>query len=69
MTLLAPGALETWTRTHHGPRVQAAVISFISEKLDELEAFSGNDGCASLHSIFQLCKERIAPDVSLTTIC
>ena len=67
--MLSPEALVAWTRTHHGPRAQARVISYISSKLDELDGFGGYSADVSLHQVVVMCHEEHTPNVPLTTIC
>ena len=64
--MLFNGTIKAWSRTHHGPRVQARAIMFIASKIDDLEAF----GCMeySMDSIYQQCKDRCTPDVSVLTL-
>ena len=65
--MLVAGSLEKWARKHHGPRVQAAAISFISKKVDEMEAFGGgNDYC--LKVVINECINKYTPDVSFSTL-
>jgi hypothetical protein len=65
--MLVSSALNAWSRTHHGPRVQARAISYIAIRIDIFEGFSGDDGY-SLTDILHKCKNLCVTDVSVTTL-
>ena len=46
--MLFKGALEIWSRKHHGPRVEATAISYIAKKVDMLEAFGFEDDIVTI---------------------
>ena len=65
--MLFKGALEIWSRKHHGPRVEATAISYIAKKVDMLEAFGFEDDI-NLNQIFLQCQKECTPDVSVSTL-
>ena len=69
--MLLNKAIRDWSRTHHGPRVQALAISHIADQIDLFEAIGGGgekNVNYSLDDVLCECKELCTPDVSISTL-
>ena len=68
--MLLTGALDSWKRQPHGPRIQIRAIGFISERLQLYDNFSDvlKDEIPSLTEVCRDCVAQCTPDVSVDTL-
>ena len=68
--MLIAGALETWQRQAHGPRVQVKAISYVINKMLIYDTYIDmlGDAVPSLGEILRDCNKFSTPDVHIRTL-